>query len=90
MSKVADLTCVRVIKETNKHIVEECANSCKLNLRMVITLHLKKEEDIHDFNGIKCSTFDMCTPRLLWIPEHCMHMKIPRFTLAHRGPLYRK
>ena len=33
------------------------------------------------------STFDMWTPRLLWIPEHCMHIKMPRFTLAHRGPL---
>lgn len=32
-------------------------------------------------------TFEMCTPKLLWIPEHCMHIKIPRFTLAHRGPL---
>lgn len=32
-------------------------------------------------------TFDMCTPKLLWIPEHCMHMKIPRLTLAHLGPL---
>lgn len=29
----------------------------------------------------------MCTPRLLWIPEHCMHTKIPKFTLAHLGPL---
>lgn len=35
-------------------------------------------------------TFDICTPRLLWIPEHCMHMKIPKFTLAHRGPLHAK
>ena len=34
-------------------------------------------------------TFDMCTPRLLWIPEHCMHIKIPKFTLAHLGPLQR-
>jgi hypothetical protein len=32
-------------------------------------------------------TLDMCTPRLLWIPEHVIHIKIPRFTLAHRGPL---
>lgn len=29
----------------------------------------------------------MWTPRLLWIPEHCMHMKMPKFTLAHLGPL---
>lgn len=36
------------------------------------------------------STFDMCTPRLLCIPEHCMHIKIPKFTLAHLGPLKRK
>lgn len=32
-------------------------------------------------------TFDICTPRLLWIPEHCIHIKIPKFTLAHLGPL---
>jgi len=31
--------------------------------------------------------FEMCTPRLRWIPEHCMHTKIPKFTLAHLGPL---
>ena len=30
----------------------------------------------------------MCTPRLRWIPEHCMQMKMPKFTLAHLGPLY--
>lgn len=30
----------------------------------------------------------MCTPRLRWIPEHCMQIKIPKFTLAHLGPLH--
>lgn len=34
-------------------------------------------------------TFDMCTPRLRCIPEHCMHINIPRFTLAHLGALNR-
>jgi hypothetical protein len=27
----------------------------------------------------------MCTPKLLWIPEQFVHMKIPKFVLAHRG-----
>lgn len=43
-----------------------------------------------NFNCIEKCTFDMCTPRLLWIPEHCMHIKIPRFTLAHCGALHSK
>ncbi len=32
----------------------------------------------------------MWTPRLRWIPEHWMHTKIPKFTLAHLGPLPKK
>tara|TARA_B100001175_G_C19323138_1_gene548762 strand:+ start:519 stop:725 length:207 start_codon:yes stop_codon:yes gene_type:complete len=30
-------------------------------------------------------TLEMCTPKLLWIPEQFVHMKIPKFMLAHRG-----
>lgn len=30
-------------------------------------------------------TFEMCVPMPRWIPEHRMHMKTPRFQLAHRG-----
>lgn len=33
-------------------------------------------------------TCDTCTPKLRWIPLHCMQMKMPKFTLAHRGPLH--
>ena len=32
-------------------------------------------------------TFEIWTPRPLWIPEHRMHIKIPKFQLAHRGDL---
>lgn len=35
-------------------------------------------------------TFDICTPKLRCIPEHCIHIKMPRFTLAHLGPLQSK
>ena len=28
-------------------------------------------------------TFDTCTPKLRWTPEHLMHSTMPRFTLAH-------
>lgn len=27
----------------------------------------------------------MCEPRLRWMPEHSMHMRMPRFRLAHSG-----
>lgn len=30
-------------------------------------------------------TFEMCVPMPRWIPEQRMHMKTPRFQLAHRG-----
>ena len=30
-------------------------------------------------------TLEMCVPIPRWIPEHRMHMKTPRFQLAHRG-----
>lgn len=47
---------------------------------------LQKEKEQRFWNG----TFDMCTPRLRCIPEHCMHINIPRFTLAHLGALNKK
>lgn len=30
-------------------------------------------------------TLDMCEPRLRCMPEHSMHMSIPRFKLAQSG-----
>ena len=30
-------------------------------------------------------TLDRCEPRFLWIPEHSIHMRAPRFKLAHSG-----
>lgn len=32
-------------------------------------------------------TLDMCTPRDLWIPEHSMQTKIPKFITAQSGLL---
>ena len=51
--------------------------------------HYKRPTDLNHFYNTKEHniTFDMCTPRLLCIPEHCMHIKMPRLTLAHLGPL---
>lgn len=72
-----------------------CFNSCPDNkLKSILRLKTSRNE----INIWICAwvnhtgkdidvTFDMWTPRLLWIPEHCMHMNIPKFTLAHRGPL---
>ena len=31
-------------------------------------------------------TFEICTPRFLWIPAHRMHKNIPKFQDAHLGP----
>lgn len=30
-------------------------------------------------------TLDRWVPRFLWIPEHSMHMRAPKFRLAHVG-----
>ena len=38
----------------------------------------------HSSNS-KDLTLDKCVPRLLCIPEHSMHIKAPKFKLAHTG-----
>ena len=30
-------------------------------------------------------TRDKCVPKFLWIPEHSIHMRVPRLRLAHSG-----
>lgn len=33
-------------------------------------------------------TKEICTPKLRWIPEHRIQIKVPKFAEAHRGPIY--
>jgi hypothetical protein len=55
--------------------------------------------DFHEFllnltltcSGVQASkftdfTFEMCTPKFLWIPAQVIHTNIPRFQEAHLGP----
>ena len=30
-------------------------------------------------------TLDKCVPKFLWIPEHSIHISVPKFKLAHSG-----
>lgn len=48
-----------------------------------------EDQKLRDALAMTKQTFEMCTPRLRWMPEHCMHTNIPKLTLAHLGPLQR-
>lgn len=48
-----------------------------------------EDQKLLDALAMTKQTFEMCTPRLRWMPEHCMHTNIPKLTLAHLGPLQR-
>lgn len=63
-----------------------CASQCLFDLTLPIDC-IKEIWSGNHVSNVVDRTFDICTPRLRWIPEHCMQMNIPKFTLAHRGAL---